>query len=191
MLYVDALLSFVLPFLRVGLKVLSTGILLLEVLLSLDFVSELLPLFACCCWSSCCCWNSISFVSQMLDQIRLASPSCSSWYHATDKSILPKPGSIQTILSPLQQPSLSCTQNWMITVSLSDSAVSRFSQSKSKSPQIAHAEWNFFTMKMLLLAFRFYFSFYTFLKYSHRETLIKIIITKLLRSSFFTDANSF
>lgn len=91
MLYVDALLSLVLPFLRVGLKVFSTGKLLFDVLLSLDFVSELLPLFACCCcccWSSCCCWYSISLVSQMLDQMRFASPSCSSWYQATAKSMI-------------------------------------------------------------------------------------------------------
>lgn len=92
MLYVDALLSLVLPFLRVGLKVFSTGKLLLDVLLSLDFVSELLPLFACCCCccccSNCCCWYSISVVSQMFDQMRFASPSCSSWYQATAKSMI-------------------------------------------------------------------------------------------------------
>lgn len=90
MFHVDALLSFV-PFLRVGLKVFSTEILLFDVLLSLDFVSELLPLFACCCcccWSNCCCWNSISVVSQMFDQMRFASPSCSSWYQATAKSMI-------------------------------------------------------------------------------------------------------
>lgn len=91
-LKVDALLSFV-PFLLVGLKVfVSTGKLLFDVALSLDFVSELLPLFACC-WACCCCcnaccWNSISFVSQIFDQILFASPSCSSWYQDTAKSML-------------------------------------------------------------------------------------------------------
>lgn len=91
MLYVDALLSFVLPFLRVGLKVFSTGKLLFDVALSFDFVSELLPLFACC-WACncCCCWYSMSFVSQILDQMRFASPSCSSWYQATAKSMINK-----------------------------------------------------------------------------------------------------
>lgn len=88
--HVDALLSLV-PFLRVGLKVFSTEKLLFDVLLSFDLVSELLPLLlpaCCCCCSSCCCWNSISVVSQMFDQIRFASPSCSSWYQATAKSMI-------------------------------------------------------------------------------------------------------
>lgn len=109
MFHVDALLSFVLPFLRVGLKVFSTEKLLFDVLLSFDFVSELLPLFACCCcccccWSNCCCWNSISVVSQMFDQMRFASPSCSSWYQATAKSMIKsqQPESAgNTKLSPL------------------------------------------------------------------------------------------
>lgn len=190
MLNVDALLSLVLPFLRVGLKVFSTGKLLFDVLLSFDFVSELLPLFACCCCCCCCCWRSccwysISVVSQIFDQIRFASPSCSSWYQATAKSMINhhnRASAGNTELSPLlflfylfffiffiilsTFPFSVChTQMGLTSLTLptTDSSVSRFFTNRLKSPR---TKWNIIRWR-LLLVFRFYFL--AFLKYSHTE----------------------